>query len=357
MTDILPFLKSLISVAGLSAYEDPVLQLIKKEWVPLVDEMSTSRIGSLQALKRGSARGKRPAIMIATHMDAIGLMVTRIVEGVLQVEEIGGVDARILPGTPVLVHGRRALPGVVAIPPLLALPEDKRAGPVGLRNLIVDVGLPPATVQALVRVGDLISFDTKPVELAGETLSGHTLDNRASVAALTVCLEELKKKEHAWDVWAVATVQEEETLGGAATSAFELHPDLAVAIDVAHAKGPGSDSWQTVGLGKGPALGWGANLHPFLYKRLEELAKKLEIPFSVDLAPEHTGTDAYAMQVAREGIPSMLLSIPLRYMHTPVEVIAIKDVQRVGRLLAEFISGLQPDFASTITWEEKDGDK
>jgi endoglucanase len=344
MTDILPFLKSLISAAGLSAYEDPVLQLIKKEWAPLVDEISTSRIGSLQGLKRGTARGKRPAIMIATHMDAIGLMVTRIVEGVLQIEEIGGVDARILPGTPVLVHGRRALPGVVAIPPMRALPEDKRDGPVGLRNLIVDVGLSPATVLGLVRVGDLISFDTKPVELAGETLSGHTLDNRASVAALTVCLEELKKKEHAWDVWAVATVQEEETLGGAATSAFELHPDLAAAIDVTHARGPGSESWQTVGLGKGPALGWGANLHPFLYKRLEELA------------PEHTGTDAHAMQVAREGIPSMLLSIPLRYMHTPVEVIAIKDVQRVGRLLAEFISGLQPDFMSTITWEEKDGD-
>ena len=357
MTDILPFLKSLISVAGLSAYEDPVLQLIKKEWAPLVDEISTSRLGSLHALKRGSGRGKHPTIMVATHMDAIGLMVTSIVEGVLHVGEIGGVDPRILPGTPVLVHGKRTLPGVVAIPPLLALPEDKRSAPVGLRNLLVDVGLPLGSVEGVVRVGDLISFDTNAVELAGETLSGHSLDNRASVSALTVCLEELKRKEHSWDVWAVATAQEEETYGGGATSAFELHPDLAVAIDVTHAKGPGAENWQTMGLGKGPAIGWGANLHPFLHKRLKELAKKLEIPISVDLTPEHSGTDAYAMQVAREGIPSMLLSIPLRYMHTAVEVIAIKDVQRVGRLLAEFISGLEPDFMSTITWEEKDADK
>ena len=294
--------------------------------------------------------------MVATHMDAIGLMVSRIVDGFLHVEEVGGVDSRILPGTPVIVHGRRELPGVIAIPPLLALPDDKRKGPPGLSHLIVDVGLSPQNVGSLVHVGDLVSFDTKPIDLAGETLSGHTLDNRASVAALTVCLQELQRLQHAWDVWAVATVQEEETLGGAATSAFELQPALAVAIDVTHAKGPGAESWQTVGLGKGPALGWGANLHPFLHKRMEELARKLEIPFSLDLAPEHSGTDAYAMQVAREGIPTMLLSIPLRYMHTPVELIAIKDVQRVGRLLAEFIAGLEPDFVSKIKWEDEDAD-
>jgi endoglucanase len=246
---------------------------------------------------------------------------------------------------------------VVAIPPALTLPEDKRKGPTALNQLIVDVGLPARTVGDLVKVGDLVSFDTQPVELAGETLSGHTLDNRASVAALTVCLQELQRLQHGWDVWAVATVQEEETLGGAATSAFHLRPSLAVAIDVTHAKGPGAESWQTVALGKGPAIGWGANLHPFLHKRMEELARKLEIPFCVDLAPEHSGTDAHAMQVAREGIPTMLLSIPLRYMHTPVELIAVKDVQRVGRLLAEFIAGLELDFVSKIQWEDADADK
>lgn len=330
------------------------MELIRKEWAPLVDELSTSRLGSLHALKRGNGRTPRPAIMVATHMDAIGLMVSAVVDGLLHVEEVGGVDPRILPGTPVIVHGRRELPGVLALPPELALPEDKRKGPPGLRHVIVDVGLPPQSVKNLVRVGDLISFNTKPVDLAGETLSGHTLDNRASVAALTVCLQELRRLQHSWDVWAVATVQEEETLGGASTSAFQLQPTLAAAIDVTHAKGPGAESWQTVGLGKGPALGWGANLHPFLHKRMEELARRLEIPFSIDLAPEHSGTDAYAMQVSREGIPTMLVSIPLRYMHTPVELIAIKDVQRAGRLLAEFISGLEPDFMSKIKWEDTD---
>jgi len=357
MTDILPFLKSLISVSGLSGHEEPVLHLIQKEWTSLADELSLSRLGSLQALKRGSGKGKRHSIMVATHMDAIGLIVSGIEQDMLQIYEIGGVDPRILPGMPVVVHGRRELPGVVANPPRLTLPEDKRGGAPALSNLMVDVGLPAETVKRLVNVGDLISFDTEPMELAGETLSGHSLDNRASVAALTICLDELSRKEHAWDVWAVATAQEEETYGGAISSAHEIHPDLAVVIDVTHAKGPGTDGWQTMGLGKGPALGWGANLHPFLYKKFDELAKKLEIPVTLDPMPQHSGTDAYAIQVAREGIPCMLLSIPLRYMHTPVEVIAIKDVQRTGRLLAEFIAGLSPDFLSTITWEDEDADR
>ncbi len=356
MTEILPFLKSLISVAGLSAYEGPVLRLIQQKWAPLVDEATTSPIGSLQGLKRGRGRGKRPSIMVATHMDAIGLLVTSIADGVLHVDEIGGIDPRILPGTPVIVHGKRELPGVVALPPLSTLPEEARAGAIGLRYLLVDVGLPPARVAALVRVGDVVSFATPATELAGETISGHSLDNRASVAALTVCLEHLQSRQHDWDVWAVATSQEEETLGGASTSAFGLHPDLAVVLDVTFAKGPGADGWETAMLGKGPTLGWGANLHPVLYKQFEDLAKQLEIPVSMEVAPTFSGTDAHSIQVAREGIPTMLLGIPLRYMHTPTELVAVRDVQRAGRLLAEFICGLRLDFMDGLVWEDADGE-
>ena len=207
MTDILPFLKSLISVSGLSAYEAPVARLIEAAWRPLVDELSTSKLGSLHAVKRGSARKPRPAIMIATHMDAIGLLVTHVVDGFIHMDQIGGIDARVLPGTPVIVHGRQDLPGVIIQPPARTLPEDARQEAIGLQHLLVDIGLLPSRVASLVRVGDLISFDTKPLDLAGETLCGHSLDNRASVAALTVCLQELQGKPHAWDIWAVATAR------------------------------------------------------------------------------------------------------------------------------------------------------
>jgi tetrahedral aminopeptidase len=355
MTEILPFLKSLISVAGLSAHERPVLHLIQEQWRPLVDEISISRLGSLHALRRGHGRGKHPSIMIATHMDAIGLMVTSIADDLLHFDEIGGIDPRILPGTPVVVHAKRDLPGVVVMPPLSTLPEAAREGALALRHLLIDVGLPPGRVASLVRVGDLASFDTPPSDLAGETLSGHSLDNRASVAALTVCLGELQTRQHHWDVWAAATSQEEETLGGAATSAFKLQPDLAVAVDVTFAKGPFAEGWETSPLGKGPTLGWGANMHPFLYKEFQELAKKLEIPVSMELAPTYSGTDAHAIQVAGEGIPTMVLGIPLRYMHTPVELVAVRDVQRAGRLLAEFIGALQPDSMTKVIWAHDHG--
>jgi endoglucanase len=357
MTDILPFLKSMLSAPGLSAYESPVMQLIQEKWTPLVDSVSLSKLGSLQGLKRGSGKSPRPSIMIATHMDAIGMMVTSVTEGFLHVTSVGGVDARVLPGTPVTVHAtglnkEEDLPGIVVQPPAKLLPPSVGDGPVPLDRLLVDVGLLPSQVARRVHVGDIVSYATEPVELSGDVISGHTLDNRSSVAALTVALKELQSKSHVWDVWAVATTQEEVTLGGALTSAYDLRPDLAVAVDVTHAKGPGANDWLTKPLGKGPCLGFGPNIHPYLHKRFEELADRLEIPHEKEVMPHMSGTDAYATQVSREGIPSMLVSIPLRYMHTPVEVVSVKDVQRAGRLLAEFIAGLTLDFMSTITWDD-----
>lgn len=358
MTDLLPFLKSLLSVSGLSAYETPVMRLIEAEWKPLVDEIHFSRLGSLHALKRGTStslrKGKepRPSILIAAHMDAIGLITKKIVDGFIYFADVGGIDVRVLPGTPVLVHTSSGeLPGVVAMPSLKLLPDGTGNGFLTMQHLVVDTGLLPAQVSKRVRVGDVISFNTGPVEMSGESVSGHSVDNRASIAALTVALQELQFKSHAWDVWAAATTQEEVSLGGAATSAFQLRPSLAVAIDVTFGKGPGANGWDSFPIGKGPTLGLGPNIHPFLHQRFKELAEKLEIPFAVEPMPRMSGTDAMALQIAAEGIPSMVLGIPMRYMHTPVEMVTIKDIQRTGRLLAEFIGALEADFIEKIVWE------
>lgn len=357
MPELLPFLKDLLSAPGLSGHEDPAAQIIEARWKPLVHETSRSKVGSLHGLRRGTGPEPRPSVMIATHMDAIGLMVTGVVDGFLRVTSVGGVDARVLPGQQVTVHatgegGPLDLPAVVAQPSARLLPPDLGNGPVPLEHLLVDVGLPPRRAAKLVHVGDLVSYASEPVELAGEVICGHTLDNRASVAALTVCLEELQARPHAWDVWAVATVQEEVGLTGAYTSAYELRPTLALVVDVTFAKGPGANDWQTAPLGQGPRLCMGPNIHPALFETLKALADKLEIPYSIEYAPRHTGTDTYAIQVAAGGIPSALFGIPLRYMHTPVELVAIKDIQRTGRWMAEFIAGLEPDFMKKIVWEK-----
>jgi endoglucanase len=366
MSEITPFLKSLLSVSGLSSYEAPAAKLIEEKWRPLVNELSVSRLGSLHGLKKGStvtsgsgvskqAALPRKSIMIATHMDAIGLMVTELVGEFLHITQVGGIDARILPGTPVTVYATgggkvEELFGAVVQPHMRALPAGD--GPVPLKDLLIDVGLSAREVASRINIGDLAAFATVPVELSGDVISGHTLDNRASVAALTVALEELQGKSHAWDVWAVATVQEETVLGGAYTSAFDLRPDLAVAVDVTFAKGPGASDWSTFPLGKGPTLAFGPNMHTYLFTKFKELADRLEIPYAVEMVPRHSGTDTYAMQVTAEGIPTMVLGIPLRYMHTPVEMVAIKDIQRTGRLLAEFIAALDEDFLEKITWDE-----
>ncbi len=348
MIEPLPFLKELISVPGLSGHEGPVRTIIERAWAPLTDELHHSRLGSLHGLHAGSSSQPRPSILLATHMDAIGLMVSKVVEGFLHLTAIGGIDPRVLPGQIVTVHGREDLPGVIVQPTPHLLPPDVGSGPVPLNHLLVDTGLLPAEVDRKVRVGDLVSFAQDPIELGDQILAGHTLDNRVSVTALTCCLGELQGRAHTWDVWAVATTQEEATLGGALTSAFELNPDLAVAIDVTFAKGPGTPDYQAYPLGKGITLGWGPNVHPGLHRAIKKIADQLELPYQLEPLPRHSGTDAYALQVARGGIPTMVISIPLRYMHTPVEVVSMKDIARTGRLLAEFVCSLDDSFLTSL---------
>jgi tetrahedral aminopeptidase len=352
MGELVPFLKDLLSAPGLSGHEEPVRKIIAAKWQPLCDELVVSRMGSLEAIKRGSGPEPRPRIMLATHMDAIGMMVTDIVDGFLSLTQIGGVDRRVLPGTPVIVHGRETLPGVVVQPPDFLVPGEFKNHPIPMQHLWVDVGLLPDDVKQLVRPGDLIAYATTPVELSGETLSGHTLDNRSSVAAVTVCLEILQKRIHACDVYAVATTQEETAFGGGYTSTFGIQPDLGIAIDVCHAKGPGTSEAYIPTLGKGLVLGLGPNVHPYLYKAFKKVADEMEITYVSGPMATHSGTDAYPMQVTATGMPTMVISIPLRYMHTPVELVSLKDIRRVGRILAEFITSIDQDFVNNICWEE-----
>ena len=352
MTELLALLKTLCATPGLSGHEAPIRKILEKTWQPITDELSVSRLGSLHGLKSGTAPEPRPAILIAAHMDAIGLMVTGIVNGLLRVTEVGGLDARVLPGQLVSVHGRQDLPGVIVQPPAHLLPAEAQEGPVPLKYLLVDTGLRPRQVNQQVRIGDMISFAQEPIQLQGDTLAGRSLDNRASVAALTLCLEELQTRNHAWDVWAVATTQEEETLGGARTSAFQLRPQIAVAVDVTWGESPGAPDHLTFPLDKGPTLGWGPNIHPGLHRSIKKTAEQIEVPFAVEVMPRHSGTDAFSIQIAAEGIPTMVVSIPLRYMHTPVEVVALKDIQRTARLLSEFITQLDIDYMNKLTLEE-----
>lgn len=355
MSDYRAFIKELTALPGLSGYEKPVRNCILSRWESLVDEVWTSPLGSLHGYKHGKGEGKKPSILLAAHMDAIGLIVTDIQGEYLRITSVGGLDPRVLPYQEVIVHGREVLSGIIAMPTERHLPEDVHGKAMPLEHLFVDVGLPAETVKKLVRPGDLVSFANSPFELDEEIIVAHTLDDRASVAAVTICLEELSKRDHLWDVVAVATVQEEIGIKGARTSGFAENPDLAVAIDVTFADEPGASDYFLKKLDSGPAIGWGPVIHPALYKAFKDAAKRLELPVTMDVLPGgHTGTDADALTMARAGIPTIVLSIPLRYMHSPFEVVQYQDVNRCGRLMAELIASLPVDFVDKMEWDKDD---
>ena len=247
----------------------------------------------------------------------------------------------------VLVHGTRALPGVVAtMPPHMLTPADTKRYP-PIDDLVVDVGLPADEVEKIVSVGDLVTVDAPMIELKGRLAAAKAMDDRACIAAITTCLEMLRTARHDWDVYAVATVQEEVGLRGATTAANYLAPDCAIALDVGFAEQPGVNDGGK--LGGGPQLGIGANFHPKMVERLQAVAEYHDICWQRDIMPARTGTDAWAIQVAREGVPTALLSIPLRNMHSPVETLDMKDVERTGRLLAHFICALDEEFVDYLS--------
>ncbi len=349
--ETLTLLKQLSEAPGPTGREETVRELIQSIWAPLVDEIRTDAMGNLIALQRGTDPEPRPALMLAAHMDEIGLVVTGIEGTFLRVAPIGGSDRRVLICQEVIVHGRSDLPGVIASRPPHVLREADRRKTVAWENLFIDTGLSAEELKAQVRVGDPITLNQPLVELKGQRIAGKALDNRASVAIVTQTLTALRTQPHAWDCYAVATVQEEIGTKGAITAAYGVHPQLAIALDVTFARQYNDSDTGTYDLGKGPALGIGSNFHPQLLERLRKTADTEEIPYLLEPSPGVTGTDAWAIQIAREGIPTALVGLPVRYMHQPVELLSLRDFERACRLLTRFITGLEADYRPR--WEDE----
>ena len=228
------------------------------------------------------------------------------------------------------------------------LPEARRNKALSYDDLLVDLGLPLSEVESLVSVGDVVSFHQPLRKLQGRRVTGKALDNRASVTAVTACFDYLNGRSHHWDVVAVATVQEEVGLVGAFTSTFAQQPDAAIAIDVGFGRGPGATGFEAFELGGGPVLGFGPNVHPGMYQALKDAAKALEMKVHTEPHSRSSGTDAMATHISREGVPTGIISIPLRYMHTMVESLDLSDIERSGRLLGELIARLDDNFLPNL---------
>ncbi len=339
-------LEHLALATGPSGYEQAAAVVAAELFQPLCDEIRQDALGNVIACRKATraGAGETARIMLAAHMDEIALMVLKIEkDGFLRVTPVGGVDLRCLPGLEVTVHGRQALPGVVgSTPPHLTAEADRGKAP-KWEEVYIDIGFPYQEAQELVSTGDLVTFNAPFARLLGERAAGKAFDDRAGVAVLWETLQGLQRRTHAVDIYAVATVQEEVGLRGAVASAFHLVPQAGIAIDVGFGTTPGLNERDSLALGKGPGVTLGGNIHPAMRKRLMSCAKQENVPVQVEVSPGSSGTDAWGMQVTQAGMPTAVISLPLRYMHSPVECLDLQDLQMSGRLLAAFLSSLESE--------------
>jgi endoglucanase len=349
------FLADLVSAPGPVGHEAPVVKAWLAYVKPFADETFTDAYGNGFAVL--NPKGD-PCVMLTGHADELGLMVTHIDdEGFLWVGSLGGYDAKVLPAMRVRVFGsagasREPLAGVIgAMPPHMQHPELGDAELKRYRfgeNVYIDIGAKDkATAQAHVRVGDPVILDYGFAPLRQDLVVGRGLDNKIGLWATAegLRLASLKRDKLKARVVAMAAVQEEIGGHGATMAAYRIEPDLAVAVDVTQSiDHPGTDKkrWGDARMGRGPVLARGSACHPELVGRIERLARRLRIDLQYEASPAHTGTDADSIFLVKGGIPTAVVSLPQRYMHSPAEMVNLKDLESIARILGELCVDLKP---------------
>lgn len=343
----LQFLTDLVEAPSPSGFEQPAAAVFRKRLAKAADAIETNVMGSVHALLKGS-KNNGVSVMLAGHIDEIGLMVNYInADGFISFAAIGGVDAAILPGMRVRVHtSDGTLLGIMGRKPIHLIEDDERKSITKIDKLFIDLGLPGAEVKKRVRIGDPITFDVG-LETFGDGFAvSRAFDDKMGAWIAARVLEEVKKAGGpAGDLTAAATVQEEVGLRGGITSAFGVDPQVGIAVEVGHATDyPDIDKRKhgEADCGKGPIIARGPNINPVVFDALIAAAEKAKVDYQIGAEPRGTGTDANAIQLSRGGKAAALVSIPLRYMHTPTEVLSLKDLEAAVKLLTRFVLDLAP---------------
>lgn len=337
------FLELLSNNKGVSGFEFTQNKTVVTAFKDYSDNITIDKMGNIIALKKGVGEGK-VKIMLAGHLDEIGMMVKDIEDnGFIRFTNIGGIDPRTILGQEVIVHGKRDLFGIIGSKPPHLQDAKEQDETIKMEDMTIDTGFSKVQLEEFVSIGDTITVNRKFMDLKNNRVTGKAMDNKVGVAVLLECAKELSKLHHEADVYLVSTVQEEVSMGGALTSTYSINPDIGIAVDVGFGNTPELKPSDSIELGKGPGITLGGNIHPGLRKKLVEIAKEYNIPYQMEITPGPTGTDARAMQIVREGVPALVLSVPLRYMHTSVEVLDMIDVTNTAKLLAFFIASISND--------------
>lgn len=331
--DIYETVRALCEAGGASGNEAPAAQLalsMLRNYCPDAEIISGNVIGSF-----GNHRDGLPSLVLDAHIDQIGMIVTHITdEGFIKVGNIGGIDRRLLPAQPVVIHGKRDIPGVVCSVPPHLLSGDSEV--LKWEEVSIDAGMTKAELEEIVSQGDSITFDVKCRKLAGSRIAAGALDDRCGVAAVLYALELLKGRNTAYNITVNFSTQEEIGERGAKIGAFRLAPDYAIAVDVSFAYAIGEDEQKCGKLGKGAMIGISPCLDRDLSTALVNAAKTASLPFQLEVMEGLTSTNADRYSVTRGGAKVCTVSIPLRNMHTPAEVIDLRDVELTAQLIAEF---------------------
>jgi endoglucanase len=342
----LAFLKKLLNTPSASGFERAIQDVVRDWAEPYADEVRTDRHGNVIAAINPSGQ---PRIMLAGHCDQIALMVQHIDEnGFLYVQPIGGWDMQILLGQGLTVWTSSGpLAGVVSRRAPHLLTQEERNKVPQFVDIWVDIGAKDQKeAQSLVTPGDSVTFELGCREMRNNFLTSPGLDDKVGVWTVMEALRLMHDRPLKAAVYCVSTVQEEIGLRGAITSSYGIHPTIGIAVDVCHATDtPGNDKKQLgeTKVGGGPALFRGPNINPHVFDRLHDTAKRQEIAVQVKGVPRATGTDANAIQLSRDGVAAGLVGIPNRYMHSPVEVVSLDDLERAAQLLAEFCLSVTAD--------------
>ncbi|MBV4420565.1 M20/M25/M40 family metallo-hydrolase [Clostridium tyrobutyricum] len=327
----LDFLKKVCEAHVPSGKENIIFPIIKDNFSEYADNIKISKLNNIYVHKKGTGTN---TVMIMAHADEVFLMVDKILNGGFIEFKTLGIDTKSLVSQKVLIHGRHDICGIVALKSKIV--ADKLIE----ENLYIDTGLNSDELKSLVRIGDYITLDRKMTELLNSNISCKSIDNRASIASMYVCAEELKNVTPDLNIYFVCSCQEEVGHRGAAMASYDIKPDIGIAVDVTFDGGSMGDLDRENALNGGPVICIGPNIHPKLRERIINTAKKYNIPYQIEVEPGNTGTDAWDIQTSQGGIPTLLISIPIKYMHTSVEIVNMNDIRNTGRLLARFIQEL-----------------
>jgi len=354
-SESLDFLKAIVNVPSPSGYEERAAEVYRGYTKDFADKVHTDVHGNVWAIANPDAEMK---IMLAGHMDEIGFIIHYIDDsGLLYFSGIGGHDSVIPVGQRVWVHGKEQVCGVIGRKAIHLLDDDERKKKPEIKDLWIDIGASTREEAAsVVSLGDVVTFQYEFQHLMGDRATARGFDNKMGTFVVAEALRLLKQEgglDAGVGVYAVATVQEEIGLRGARTASFGIAPQSGLAVDVNHAIDYPSVSKTRYGqldIGKGPSVMRGANTNPIVFKMIAEAGTEDGIPFQVDVAPGGTGTDGNAMQLNQGGMAVGILGVPLRYMHTPCEVLSITDVENCAKLMAAYCRRVKPntDFTPRI---------